>query len=184
MSSLITPQRSVLLIIDEQEKLLPAVHNPEKVIKNTALAIKCANELGITLLATTQYKKGIGNTVPEIMELLGDAETVDKVEFNAAANPDFQDTISSLPLAIDTVLIAGVEAHICVFQTAVGLRDLGYRPYVLADAVSSREKKNAKWALKRLMQMGITVGTTEMAIYELLGKAGTSEFKNVLKHVK
>lgn len=184
MSSLITPQRSVLLVIDEQEKLMPAVHDPEKVIKNTALAIHCAKELGITLLSTVQYKKGIGETVPEIKELLGDAETIEKFEFNAASNVDFQSAISSLPLAIDTVLIAGVEAHICVFQTAVGLLELGYRPYVLADAVSSREKKNAKWALKRLMQMGITVGPTEMAIYELLGKAGTPEFKNVLKFVK
>ena len=172
------------MIVDPQERLMAAIYEAERVVSNTSLLIHCAKTLEIPIMATTQYKKGLGPYVPELEELVADVPCIDKIEFNAFANPDVNKTMNSLPKSIDTVLLAGAEAHICIFQTAMGAIKAGYQPWVAADAVSSREKRNAKRALSRMLALGMTVGPTEMAIYELLHKAGSPAFKAMLPHLK
>lgn len=181
---LLNPKRSCLFVIDHQERLMAAIEKAEKVVAKTRLMIHCAKTLDIPIIATTQYKKGLGPFVPELAELLEGVSEIEKMEFNALANPQVRTEIFGLPSAIDTIIITGVEAHICVNQTAIGVLNTGYHPWIVSDAVSSRDKKNAKAALKRLQSLGIPVGPAEMAVYELLGKAGTPEFKTMLPHLK
>ena len=181
---LLIPERCCLMIVDPQERLMAAIYKAERVVRNTSLLIHCAKTLGIPILATTQYRKGLGSYVPELEELVADVPCIDKIEFNAFANPAVNKMIGSLPKSVDTVLLAGAEAHICIFQTAMGALKAGFQPWVVADAVSSREKRNATLALSRMQTLGMTVGPTEMAIYELLYKAGSPAFKAMLPHLK
>ncbi len=181
---MLTPQRCCLMIVDPQERLMAAIYKAERVVSNTSLLIHCAKTLEIPILATTQYKKGLGPYVPELEKLVADVPCIDKIEFNGFANPAVNKMINSLPKSVDTILLAGAEAHICIFQTAMGALKAGYQPWVAADAISSREKRNAKLAISRMQALGMTVGPTEMAIYELLRKAGSPAFKAMLPHLK
>jgi nicotinamidase-related amidase len=122
--------------------------------------------------------------VPELEELLSDVPCIDKIEFNGFANPGVREMVGSLPATVDTILLAGAEAHICIFQTAMGALRAGYRPWIPADAISSREKRNARLAVNRMQGLGMSVGSTEMAVYELLQQAGSPAFKTMLPHLK
>ncbi len=175
--TMLHPSTCCLLVIDPQEKLMKVMSKPAKVIKNSVLMIKLAQTLQIPILATTQYKKGLGPFVPEIQEALNETLCIDKMEFNSFLNPDFRKALSELPASINTLLITGVEAHICIYQTALGAMHHGYTPWVIADATSSRDKKNHKLAMKRLSSVGAAVGPAEMAVYELLARADSDEFK-------
>jgi nicotinamidase-related amidase len=181
---MLTPQRCCLMIVDPQERLMAAIYEAERVVRQASLLIHCAKTLEIPILATTQYKKGLGPFVPELDELLSDVTCIDKIEFNGCANPAVRNMMNELPKTVDTVLFAGAEAHICIFQTAMGAMQAGYQPWVAADAVSSREKRNAELALSRMQSLGMTVGPAEMAVYELLYKAGSPAFKAMLPHLK
>jgi len=172
------------MVVDQQERLMAAIYKAENVVRNTCLLVHCAKKLEIPILATTQYKKGLGPYVPELQELMADVPCIDKIEFNGFANPAVSKMINSLPKSVDTILLAGAEAHICIFQTAMGALDAGYQPWVVADAVSSREEINTKLAINRMQALGMTVGPAEMAIYELLHKAGSPSFKAMLPHLK
>ena len=172
------------MVVDQQERLMAAIYKAEDVVRNTCLLIHCAKTLEIPVLATTQYKKGLGPYVPELEELMADVPCIDKIEFNGFANSAVSKMMNTLPKTVDTILLAGAEAHICIFQTAIGALQAGYQPWVVADAVSSREEKNARLALNRMQALGMTVGPTEMAIYELLHKAGSPSFKAMLPHLK
>lgn len=183
-SHLLTPKRCCLLLIDPQEKLLAAVHEPQRLIKNTKLLIRCAQALEIPTLATSQYKKGLGPLVPEISDLLQGSTWPDKTQFNCFANDDFIKMINDLPDTVDTVIMAGAEAHICIYQTAMGAMDHNLNPWVVSDAVSSRDEKNIPLALHRLRQLGAAVGPTEMIIYELLQQADSAAFKKMLPFMK
>lgn len=183
-ADLLTPQRCCLLIVDPQERLMAAIYKAERVVRNTSLLIHCAKTLEIPILATTQYRKGLGPFVPELEELLSGVPCIDKIEFNGFANPAVRDLLTSLPKTVDTVLLAGAEAHICIFQTAMGALQAGYQPWIAADAISSRKRRNAKLAINRMQALGMTVGPVEMAVYELLCKAGSPAFKAMLPHLK
>ncbi len=181
---MLTPQRCCLMIVDPQERLMAAVDKADRVVRNASLLFHCARTLAIPVLATTQYRKGLGPFVPELEKLLADVPTIDKTEFNGFANEAVREAVEALPGTVDTILLAGAEAHICIFQTAMGARAAGLHPWIAADAVSSRKKRNAKLALNRMQAMGMSVGPTEMAVYELLQQAGTPAFKAMLPHLK
>ncbi len=181
---LLTPQRCCLMIVDSQERLMRAIYQADRVVRNTGMLIHCAKALEIPILATTQYKKGLGPFVPALEELLSGVPCIDKIEFNGFAVPALREMMKSLPKTVDTVVLAGAEAHICIFQTAVGALRAGYQPWIPADAISSREKSNTELAVNRMQAMGITVGSTEMAVYELLQKAGSPAFKAMLPQLK
>jgi len=181
---LLNAGRACLMVIDPQERLMKAIHEADRVVDKTAFLVRCCQILHVPILATTQYVKGIGPIVPQLAELLVDIHTVDKLEFNAASNAQVMIGLSTLPTSVDTVILAGVEAHICIYQTAIGLLSKGYRVYVASDAVSSREKRHAKAALKQLQAFGVVVVPAETIVYEMLGRAGTPEFKAILPYVK
>jgi nicotinamidase-related amidase len=180
----LTPERCCLFVVDPQIKLMAAIHKADRVVKNTALMIHCAKALSLPVIASTQYKKGLGPLVPELAELLTDVPTADKTEFNGLANPEIKKLLASLPGTVDTLLLVGAEAHICIYQTALGGLQAGYHPWIVADAVSSREKRNLRLALARMQTLGMAVGPAEMVIYELLHQAGTPPFKAMLPHLK
>lgn len=179
-SMLLQPENCCLQLIDLQISLMAQIHEAERVIATTRLMLNFARLIKIPVLANTQYKKGLGLYVPELEPLMEGIPRPDKVEFNAMANAETRAQISLLPTAVTTIILVGVETHICIYQTAAGILDRGLTPWIVADGVSARSEKNHDLALQRLREMGAIIGPAEMLIYELLGKAGTPLFKDFL----
>lgn len=175
--------RCALLVIDIQEKLLPPIHEKERLLRNSQLLIRLANILMLPVLATTQYVKGLGQIVPEIASLLPGVTPLDKLEFGCFGNGEFCSNLAHLH-GRDTLLLCGMEAHICVLQTALGGLNQGHKVHIAADAVSSRTELNWKLGLGRMRDAGAVISSTEMMIYELLGRSGSPQFKEMLKHLK
>ncbi len=171
-----------LLIIDPQEKLMAVVNEADRVKKNISLLIHLAKTFEIPIIPTTQYAKGLGPYVPEIASLLGETTYFDKTEFSALKNEAIAHQIRTL--GRQTMLLCGVETHICVYQTALSALLEGLRVVVAADATSSRTQENMAYGLFRLRDLGAEVVSTEMIVYELLERAGTPEFKTLLAHLK
>src|SRR5438876_2361231 len=173
-----------LVVIDIQEKLLPPIFQKEQLIKNSQLLIRLAGVLRMPVLISTQYAKGLGGTVPEIASLLSETEAIDKQMFSCFGSDVFCSLLKRLPGARNTLLLCGMESHICVMQTALGaLRD-GYLVHVASDAVSSRTKWNWKLGLERMRAAGAIISSTEMMIYELLQSSGALAFKELLPYLK
>ena len=177
----LTTDNTVVVAIDFQERLFPVMHDKEKLLKNVLKLIKGTQALKIPVILTEQYPKGLGPTLLEIKELLPDVQPIEKTCFSCCDEGNFTSALEATKKK--QVLICGIEAHICVSQTALhGVSD--YAVHVVSDAVSSRSPHNQKIALDRMMQAGVTISSTEMAIYELLGRAGTDTFREILKVVK
>jgi len=199
-----------LIVIDIQEKLLPPIFEKDRLLRNAQLLIRLANILAIPIVATTQYAKGLGNTVAEIADLLPNA-AIDKNAFSCFGSDAFCSTMKNVgvphsgvsdardiqgtgvphvsPSLRDvgkrnTVLLCGMESHICVTQTALGALREGYLVHVASDAVSSRTEWNWKIGLDRMRSAGAVIASTEMMIYELLRESGTEAFKEMLKYLK
>ena len=170
---------SVLVFIDLQEKLLPVISGREEIIANAARLAEFAGIIGLSVAVTEQMK--LGPTVEQVKGKLGQAPVLEKISFDCFGCQGFADLMDRLGKG--TMLLCGVESHICVAQTA--LRGLaGHRVQIVADAVGSRNPANREVALTRLDAAGAEITSTEMLIYELLGKAGTEEFKATLPLVK
>lgn len=178
--SLLTPDTVCLQIIDVQEKLMASIEDAASVIRTVDLMIRCAQIFKIPILANTQYVKGLGPYVANLGALVSDIQCFDKVEFNALANKATDDFLSGLPKTVTTIILVGVETHICIYQTAIGLLARGFKVWIVTDGVSARKASDHVAGLNRLQSVGAIVGPAEMLIYELLGKAGTMEFKQVL----
>jgi nicotinamidase-related amidase len=175
---LLAADRSQLLIIDVQERLVPAMHGPEPLLANLGVLLRAAPVLGVPALASEQYPRGLGRTLPGIADLLvaaGDtAGPFEKVHFSCMAEPGFADRLAA---GREQIVIAGIETHVCVLQTALSLRAAGHACFVVADACSSRTVASAELALARLRDAGVTVVSTEMVLFEWLHRAGTPAFK-------
>lgn len=169
----------LLLVIDIQERLIPVIHQYEEVIRNANILLKGMEILGVPVIVTEQYPKGLGNTCKEI--LLGeDAKVMEKITFSCLANDYIKESVQSKK----QIIICGVEAHICVLKTALDLLDEGYQVHLITDAVSSRKKENKQVAIERMKQSGVFISSTEMILFQLLDKAGTDEFKLISKLIK
>jgi nicotinamidase-related amidase len=173
-----------LLVVDIQQKLLPPIFEKERLVRNSQLLIRLAKILHIPIIATTQYAKGLGNTVPEIISLLPESQAIDKLEFSCFANDAFCAQLKRLPGNRNTVLLCGMESHICVTQTALGALREGYLVHVASDAVSSRTEWNWKVGLERMRAAGAIISSTEMMMYELLRRSGGAAFKELLPYLK
>ncbi len=173
-----------LVVVDIQEKLLPPIFEKERMVRNSQLLIRLAKILNIPTLATTQYSKGLGPIIPEIASLLDVSQAVNKMEFGCFNNSEFCSAVKHLPRERNTLLICGMESHICVTQTALGALNQGYIVHVAADAISSRSEFNWKIGLKRMKQAGAVISSTEMMMYELMRASGTPVFKEMLQHLK
>ena len=172
-----------LVVIDIQENLLPPIFEKEQLVRNSQLLVRLAKVLGIPVIATTQYAKGLGQTIPDISSLIPEVQPMDKLEFGCFGNDEFCSHMARLS-GRGTLLLCGMETHICVLQTALGALNQGRIVHVAADAVSSRTKLNWKLGLQRMRDAGAVISTTEMMIYELLGRSGSPEFKEMLKYLK
>jgi nicotinamidase-related amidase len=173
-----------LIVIDIQEKLLPPVFEKERLVKNSQLLIRLAGILKIPTLMTTQHAKGLGGTIPEISSLLPETQAIDKQMFSCFGSDVFCSLLKRLPGARTTVLLCGMESHICVAQTALSALREGYLVHVASDAVSSRTKWNWNIGLERMRAAGAVISSTEMIIYELLRSSGTPAFKEMLPHLR
>ncbi len=177
-------EQCALVVVDIQEKLLPPIFNKESMVKNSQLLIRLAKILSIPVMATTQYSKGLGSTVPEIASLLADVPVVDKLEFSCFGSQQFRSKAKALPANRNTMLLCGMEAHICVMQTALGALNEGYLVHVASDAVGSRAEWNWRIGLERMRAAGAVISSTEMMMYELLRCSGTPQFKELLPYLK
>jgi nicotinamidase-related amidase len=176
---LIRESDSLLVIIDMQERLFPAMAEKELLADNVLKLARFARIIGLPVLMTEQEKLGV--TLPQIRQELSGVEPVSKEEFDCFGVQAFREKLKSMNRK--TLILSGIEAHICVAQTAISAVP-EYTVHVVADAISSRSVRNREVALKRMMQAGVTVTSTEMAIYEILKRAGTGIFREVLKLVK
>jgi nicotinamidase-related amidase len=176
---LLSRNDALLVVIDMQERLLPAIVEKEKIVENTLKLVKFARIIGLPILLTEQGN--LGETKPEIRAELNNIKPIPKLEFDCFESRAFGERIRQLNR--NTLVIAGIEAHICVAQTALHAL-ANHRVHVVSDAVSSRSPHNWEVALGRMRQAGVTITSTEMVIYELLGKAGTDQFRKVLKLVR
>jgi nicotinamidase-related amidase len=167
---------SLLLVIDMQERLLPAIHDAEAVTDRTLALVAGAGTLGVPVLASEQYPKGLGRTVPPLAGRIGEDARVEKTCFSAGGAPEIAAALARLDPA-GVVVLAGVEAHVCVLQTALDLAGSGRRVALAADAAGSRRPEDRALALARARAHGIDVVTTEMVLFEWLGRAGTAEFR-------
>jgi nicotinamidase-related amidase len=177
-------EQCALVVIDIQEKLLPPIFQKEQLLRNAQLLIRAAAILKIPALVSTQYAKGLGGTVPEISSLLAGTESIDKTLFSCFGSDVFCSVLKRLPGKRNTLLLCGMESHICVAQTALGALREGYLVHVSSDAVSSRAEWNWKVGLERMRAAGAVISSTEMMIYELMRSSSSAAFKELLPHLK
>lgn len=175
--------RSCLILVDFQEKLIPAMAEIDAALTQTKRLVAAARRLGLPILVTQQYPQGLGATDADLRAALGNAAQIfDKIEFSGVANPSIRAALQTL--GRDQAVIAGIEAHICVLQTALRLSEIGQTPFVVADAVSSRRSESKRLALERMAQDGVRVVSTEMVLFEWLGAAGSDAFKDISRLIR
>ena len=164
-----------LLVIDMQERLVPAMADPAGAVAGCGKLMRGAGLLEVPVLVSEQYPRGLGSTVPELAALAPQGAIQDKVHFSCAAD---EGLLARLKKSGRTqVVIGGVEAHVCVLQTAISLKSQGFEPFVVLDAVSSRLPSSVDLARSRLQAEGVAVVNAEMVLFEWMGQAGTPEFK-------
>jgi len=177
-------ERCALVVIDIQQKLLPPIFQKEELVRNAQLLIRAAGILKIPAFVSTQYAKGLGGTVPEVASLLAGTEAIDKTPFSCFGSDLFCSLLKRLPGQRNTLLLCGMESHICVAQTALAALREGYLVHVASDAVSSRTKWNWKIGLERMRAAGAVISSTEMMIYELMRASSSAAFKEMLPYLK
>lgn len=179
---LIDAGKSCLMIVDVQQRLLPIMDSPRQVVSGCTLMMRAADVLGVPMVVTEQYPDGLGATVETLAELAPEEAFFSKLDFASARNPAIRGRIETL--GREQIVIGGIEAHVCVLQTAIGLSQAGYRCFVAADATSSRSPANHAAAMQRLRDAGIGIVTSEMVVFEWLEKAGTPAFKTLIPLIR
>lgn len=179
---LINADRSALMVVDIQAKLAPAMSELDRLVGNVGILIEAARRLTIPIMLTEQYPKGLGRTLGDIAERAPEAIVLDKVEFSAAANVHIMDRFRALERS--QAVVCGMEAHVCVLQTALDLMERGIETAVVRDACASRRDESAEAAWRRLEAEGVTVATTEMVVFEWLGRSDSPAFRDVSKLIK
>lgn len=184
-SATLDREQTVLVLIDIQEKLMPVIDEAEGVVRNIERLIRGCHVLGVPILVTEQYTRGLGPTVEPVRKALEETSGYSPIEKNCFS----ADRCEAFATGLETlgrrqILLAGVETHVCVYQTAADLLGNGVSVSVIADAVSSRTASNRAIALQRLLSEGATITSTEMALFELTGVSGTDEFRAVSKLIR
>ncbi len=174
---LLERDRSCLLIVDVQERLTPVMSDPRRVLHTCALLMRAAQRLGIPILVSEQYPKGLGPTMVDLRPYMPEEGALPKLHFSAAADEAIFDRLRGFGRR--QIVIAGIETHVCVLQSALDLKGRGFETAVVADACASRRVENEHMALSRLRQHGVDLLSGEMALFEWMQKAGTPEFKDL-----
>ncbi|MFW1676327.1 hydrolase [Pontibacter sp. JAM-7] len=177
---LIHPNKSCLLIVDVQQKLLPAVETPETLVKNVRWLGEIAQHLNVPVLISEQYPQGLGHTAAELQALQRNDNVMSKTFFSCMSEADCNQQINAL--RPNQVIITGMEAHVCVLQTAIQLKQQAREVYVVADCVASRNPADKALALERMRQCGIYVVSREMVAFEWLQKSDTAQFRYISKN--
>jgi nicotinamidase-related amidase len=178
----LTRAKAALVVVDVQERLLPAIFERQRVVQNTVRLIQGAGILQVPIFATEQYRKGLGPTVPEVAAAIPGFAPMEKLAFSACGATGFIAALKEKE--VSEAILCGIEAHVCVSQTCLDLLEKGFRVFVTEDAVSSRTPENYRSGLDRMRAAGAVIVSTEMVLFELLERAGTDEFKQILNLVK
>ncbi len=178
---MIDRKRTAFVMVDVQEKFAPAIHGFRDMVKNAAILARAARILSIPLIATEQYPKGLGRTVPEA-GLDGTVRPIEKMHFSCFGSDEFVSRLEGT--GAGTLVIFGIETHVCVLQTALDAVERGMKAIVAADAVSSRKREDRDIALDRMRQGGVIVESSEAVLFQLVGKAGTGEFRRISELVR
>ena len=173
---------AVLVIVDIQERLAAVMGKRKKVVDNCLHLIELSKLLDIPVILNEQYPKGLGPTVSEIKEALHPYEPLEKVTFSCCKGPSFIDRLSAT--AKKKIILVGMETHVCVLQTCIGLLEAGYRVHAVSDATCSRTKEDFDTAIEFMRDAGAVITCTETVLFQLLEKAGTEEFKIISKRIK
>lgn len=174
--------RTAALIIDIQERLFPVMTGKEEFLLNCTRLIKGLRILEIPLLVTQQYSKGLGETIPGIATLIPDFSFIEKRDFSCCGEPELLNRLKELEC--ETVLLCGIEAHVCVLQSALDLQEAGLHPVIVMDAVTSRFPVNLDLARERFRQEGILMTSVESVLFELTGSSASPEFREISRLVK
>ena len=169
---------TVALVIDYQVKLVPVMDEKERLIQNSSILLAGLKYLGVPMIVTQQYTKGLGITVQEIREAMESDDYIDKISFTAF------DSVKEQIMDKKFVIVCGIEAHICVLQTVIDLVEAGFVPVVVEDCLSSRKPNDKEVAIRRMLQEGAIVTTYESLLFELLKIAGTEESKRIQRLIK
>ncbi|MCI0503485.1 hydrolase [Candidatus Micrarchaeota archaeon] len=178
---MIDRNRTAFVMVDMQDRLISAMHDGALIVANANRLVESAKILGIPLIVTEQYPKGLGGTSGKIA-LPQDVAPIEKVSFSCFGSDDFNERLHHLKR--DTLVIFGTEAHICVLKTALDARKAGFGTHVVADAVSSRKAIDCIAGIERMRQSGVFIATTEMVLFQLMDRAGSEEFRAVSALIK
>ena len=183
---LLNAQRSILIVIDLQEKLIPAIHKGDQVVANSGKLLEGARRLGVPVVVSEQYPKGLGPTVEEIaFKLPEETKTFSKLTFSAARSEDFVRELTTLRAeGRDQMVLCGTETHVCVLQTAADLLAADVSVYLVTDASGSRSENNRNAGTERLSHLGAQCVSSEMVLFEWLEAADSEEFKEISKFIK
>lgn len=175
-------QKTGLVVVDVQGKLAHLVDESDALISNCRKLIEGAQVLDLPIIHLEQNPEKLGPTISELNDLLSDAKPIPKFTFNACDEPKFVEAVQTK--GVETWLVCGIEAHICVYQTAMGLLELGYKVQVVSDCISSRAAQNKHLAVRRLVDVGVQITGLEMSLYELVKDCRAPEFKLILSLIR
>lgn len=178
----ILAEETMVLVVDIQEKLIPVIKDYEEVIESTTIFLKGLKALNVPIKITQQYTKGLGATIKEVTEAAETEDYLEKITFSAYETEDIRKTIDSL--GKENIILCGTEAHVCVLQTLIDLREADYQVILISDCIGSRKEKDKEAAIHRALFEGAIVTTYEQILFELTRKAGTPTFKKVISLVK
>ena len=173
---------TIAICIDFQEKLMPSIMDAEAVLDRAAMLVKGLRVLGVPVIVTQQYTRGLGGTVDPVHSALEDYEHYEKGSFGAYDEPEFKAMVDAY--GRKNILLFGTETHICVLQTALGLKYAGYSPMLVEDCCGSRKARDKENGIRRAMGEGIQISGAESVLFELTCVSGTPEFKQISKLVK
>ena len=176
------PENAAGLIIDLQDKLLPHIYNAKVLEENCKKLITGLSILEIPMVASEQYPKGLGPTIESIQNLIPDFKVVEKLSFSCCRDDNFRKVLRNIGKRM--MIICGVEAHVCVLQSAIDMVEIGYQPVIVEDCISSRRESDKKTAIKRMIQEKVIVTSYESILFELCLQAGTETFKKISQLVK
>jgi len=178
-------EETAALFVDLQERLIPAMHEGEEVVKRNVMLLEGLQVMGVPAVFLRQYPKGLGDIVPELREAAGEITPFDKLAYSAMKDEAIAAAFERLHArGVKNIIVTGVESHVCVLQSCVDLVEAGFRPVMVVDCVSSRNQFDKKIALKRAAQESVLLTTAESILFELCVTAGTDEFKAISKLVK
>ena len=178
----ILKEDTIAVMIDMQEKLAPHIHEIEEVVANQKILVQGLQALEIPILATEQYRKGLGTTLADLNELLGTTEPTEKMTFSCWDDQGFKAALKDS--GKKSVILFGIETHVCVLQTVLDLLEDGYQPVIIENCVSSRKEKDKQLALRRMEQEGAVISSAESILFELCRVSGTDAFKQISRLVK